>query len=644
MLILPHVLHNQSLRSHSPTPSRHSFVHQDGGRVVLNELGEIESPHQQPIRWQPQVDSEKQRLYVEARRNAAMTQLSGGADLDSMGLAEEVVPAEPPPEYSPKPTRVSQLLATPPAVIVDPPASGSGNTSNGSRNRSGTVTNLPYLNDPAQTDGSQHGTASPSGSGSGSLAHERTSTRIPSIGLGISNASDQAVRPSSAVGNGDRHQSVNLPVGDDEQRNTHQPAARDRDASPAPLPSPSPRQPTPSSSSGPAANAAAASIQPLSDKEAMKRFYAAQASMANAQSSDKAGGSGSVLLNNQESGASGAPGFMSAAREKDLMKQRYEQATRQVSNHYSPSPIAGPSGSSEEAGPDNDEEGPAASLAAGLSSASRAGDSSDREPKEASRLDFKSAAEEKEMMKRRYEQAARQVSDHYVQSPQVGQAPSDSGEGGSSNNTPTRTDHGTGTGHTVSSTASNHGSSSSGHVKSPAFPSAEEEKEAMRRRYESAVQGVARMNMGQVTEESSEASSSSNSQRALPPSNTEAVPASGPIAPPPVPARPKDDYAALLNVNYVPSPPPMPMPHPYFYGQPMMNPVFPMPPMNMQMPPGFSPPINMSSPPMFGMPIISPSPVGSPVSPHQPMGPYLFGMPMPHHASSQYKSEQDESG
>lgn len=92
------------------SPRPRSFVHTDAGRVLLTETGQplvetqtgtepLPSSTADQSRWAA-AESEKQRLYVDARRRAALTQLAGGGELASMGLDE--LPQEEPPSYSPR--------------------------------------------------------------------------------------------------------------------------------------------------------------------------------------------------------------------------------------------------------------------------------------------------------------------------------------------------------------------------------------------------------------------------------------------------------------------------------------------------------------------------------------------------------------
>lgn len=85
-----------------------SFVHTDAGRVMLSDTGQpvigntygtenAGTSSADQSRWAA-AETEKQRLYIDARRRAALTQLAGGGELISMGLDEP--PVEQPPSYS----------------------------------------------------------------------------------------------------------------------------------------------------------------------------------------------------------------------------------------------------------------------------------------------------------------------------------------------------------------------------------------------------------------------------------------------------------------------------------------------------------------------------------------------------------------
>lgn len=109
-----------------------SFVHTDAGRVVLTETGQpvVEGgsrsetqigPASEQARWAA-AESEKQRLYIEARRRAALTQLAGGGELASMGLDE--TPQEEPPSYSPRdPANEQQQSSGSTSILVTSPSS-----------------------------------------------------------------------------------------------------------------------------------------------------------------------------------------------------------------------------------------------------------------------------------------------------------------------------------------------------------------------------------------------------------------------------------------------------------------------------------------------------------------------------------------
>lgn len=76
-------------------------------------------------------ESEKQRLYVDARRRAALTQLAGGGELASMGLNE--LPQEEPPSYSPRdPASAHQQSTSSASVVVTSPTTDRLSASRGS--------------------------------------------------------------------------------------------------------------------------------------------------------------------------------------------------------------------------------------------------------------------------------------------------------------------------------------------------------------------------------------------------------------------------------------------------------------------------------------------------------------------------------
>lgn len=116
-------------------------MHTDAGRVLLTETGQPlvatqSRPETQPAsaadqsRWAA-AESEKQRLYVDARRRAALTQLAGGGELASMGLDE--LPQEEPPSYSPRdPASEHQQSTSSASVVVTSPTTDRFSGSRGS--------------------------------------------------------------------------------------------------------------------------------------------------------------------------------------------------------------------------------------------------------------------------------------------------------------------------------------------------------------------------------------------------------------------------------------------------------------------------------------------------------------------------------
>lgn len=507
----------------SPTPSRHSFVHQDGGRVILDAKGQVQqsprlSTEQQPSserRWDPS-EMEKQRLYTEARRNAALTQLSGGADLEPMGMSDDV-PHEPPPEYSPQSAAQLRFVVDPP---TDFPKEKAGFRPEMSSASSPAVSappadELSAVGEPASPLSRDH----PAGHDSTRSDGRNESIMPESFGnsnAGPSTKPRQSIQPLSDKDQMKRYYEAQARIA----QNSGPPELKEAAQVPPPV----------------AAKPSQGSHQPISDKEAMRRFYEAQDQMAPAQALLQAG-SGSQTKNHTEHGNPGgsisspapleiAPRFMSATEEKDVMKRRYEQASRQVSDHHT-----------------------------------RRGESEN---------------------------------DHAV----------------SSDVTSTRADY---------SPAPALGSGSSqGHSQ---WPSAEDEKEAMKRRYDDAVRAMGQTSMdpgfpGPVDASSMEAgpagpSQWQNEQEGLPQSQLNDFTAH----PPPLPARPNEEYKKLLSPDLMQGMPLMPMANPYLYGNHMMSPPFGMP---------ISPtyggqqyPVPMA--PMFGM--------GKGMMPNLPANPYVYNMP-----------------
>lgn len=210
--------------------------------------------------------------------------------------------------------------------------------------------------------------------------------------------------------------------------------------------------PTPAGSAG---SVPAAYLSAAEEKELMrKRYEEATNRVASATGSPIAGGSGARAGTVSPTPASSVPAaYMTAAEEKEMMRRRYEEATNRVASATG-SPAAGGSARDGTVSPT-----PASSVPAA----------------------YMSAAEEKEMMRRRYEEATKRVaSTTGVPVGAVGASDIASGSNGAA--------------HPVSPTTSPGApGQASGTSGAPAaYLSAAEEKELMRRRYEEATSRVAR--------------------------------------------------------------------------------------------------------------------------------------------------------
>ncbi|KAJ9093120.1 hypothetical protein QFC19_008463 [Naganishia cerealis] len=208
-------------------------------------------------RWAA-AESEKQRLYVEARRRAALTQLAGGGELASMGLDEP--PAEEPPSYSPRDPVIPQENNAPASITVTSPTAQNPSIPPGE----------PYTS-TLQLRTSGHLITSPDPSNG--------------VGLGIRNAQNFSRGDASRAGSSQSHHSTSV---NEKERMRMFFEQRDRqDISSRP------------------------SASNLSHTSASSSVMAAPPSTAEgARSGD----------------------FLSAENEKDIMRRRYEAAARAVSH------------------------------------------------------------------------------------------------------------------------------------------------------------------------------------------------------------------------------------------------------------------------------------------------------------------------
>ena len=490
--------------------------------MLLDAHGQVQqsprlSTEPQPVaerRWDPS-EMEKQRLYTEARRNAALTQLSGGADLEPMGMSNDV-PHEPPPEYSPQ-------TAAQPKFVVDPPSDYPKEKVG--FNPEPSSASSPVVLAPATELSATIAPISPvtPGKTAGNdfaSRMERNESIMPESPW-TANA-DSSTRPRQSI----------QPLSDKEQMKRYYEAQAHIAQNAAPPELVEPARAPPAVAIKPTRS----SHQPISDKEAMRRFYEAQDQMAQAEALHQAGSSSQM--------------------------RNYENDRTPGASRSSPAPL-------------------------------------DIAPR------FMSATEEKDTMKRRYEQATRQVSEHHTR-----RDDSDNGHAASSDVTPARAEFG----HTSAlGSGSSHGHSQ--------WPTAEDEKVAMKRRYDDAVKAMGQTSMNPGSPGPLEASPKEAGPAGMSrwQDGAEELPHSRvndfTTPPPPLPARPNEEYKKLLSPDLMQGMPLMPMASPYLYGNPMMNSSFGVP-----ISPTFGGqqyPVPMA--PMFGMPMGT--------MPNLPMNPYAYNMP-----------------
>lgn len=243
-------------------------MHTDAGRVILTEAGQpvIETgavrsdsragAASDQARWAA-AESEKQRLYIEARRRAALTQLAGGGELARMGLEE--TPQEEPPSYSPRdPASQRQQSANSTSILVTSPSSP----------------RAPVL------QGQAYSTVTPPLAFGNSIAPSDTSA----VGLGIRSTADTE-RPGPGTGEAQYLSSTSA-----------------------------------------------------EEKERMRLFFEQQEQMQNISSRPSAsslghtsGNSSCIAAPPTTAHGTRSSEFLSAETEKDIMRKRYEAATRAVS-------------------------------------------------------------------------------------------------------------------------------------------------------------------------------------------------------------------------------------------------------------------------------------------------------------------------
>lgn len=486
-------------------------------------------------------------LYNTARQNAASTQRSGGIPLERLGLDD--IPDAAPPEYAPPvpalpggkyqaPSRpVSEFASAEPSLASGMNSPDLANGTSPAKLKGGVVLAAEASGSQAVDAGSSPAAAGPSTSG---LTEKEQMRRYYEAKDKVENRGE-ASGSGSGSGSGSAPPAVGAIPGlsEKEQMKRYYEAKDKVDRVEA------------SGSSRPVASSpiASAPSAPVSEQEQMQRYYEARDRVEQTQQGAFApGGSASGSGINGAASGSGSgsdaplapaltPSCPSAADEKDMMRKRYEEAANRVNRagtasppmmdsppSFSPAIVSGPSSLPSNGISIND----IPSNSAGPSTS------------------YPSATDEKERMRRLYEDANQRVSrarqslsppppdsptpqrttstvpfassPSYTSSPQIGIGPSpDAGPSGSGS----------------------------------AYPTAEQEKEAMRNRYDAATSAVSRravsggMGNGGVSGGMGNGEGSGSikgggrvgsglTEEELPP-------------PPPLPSRPPAEYINLLS-------------------------------------------------------------------------------------------------
>jgi hypothetical protein len=479
---------DQASKSAGRTPSPYQAT-----RAAEAGLSNTKQPSKMPPSAWPSAEQEKLRLYNQARNRAAASQQADGASLDRLGMDD--IPAAPPPEYAPpRPIKPAGEAYTPPARPVS---------------------------EFFSTPGSDRDRSTSPGVGSSDRPPPPKKPTVPEVYLSAAEEKEQQRqryeaahrRVTSGAGSSLGHESPQASA------SASASASRSAAASPAPGQSPQrssngtvpngnvPDAPVPyeaifpsGSSSSRAAAATRAPVTPAMDeKEQMRRYYEARdrvdrtqreqgssiqgsapelasplaspalAPPATSSTTTNAVGSGS---RSGPSGSAGTPkpangAYMSAAEEKETMRKRFEEASARVAHAQrlgSPAPLDSPV-IPRSSTPSSPAPGPKASgSGSGVGAAVPAA--------------YMSAAEEKEMMRRRYEDASSRV----ARTQGLGSPPPMDSPVLPRASTPS----------SPAPTASGSGSGGASSAVPAAYLSAAEEKEMMRKRYEDASSRVAR--------------------------------------------------------------------------------------------------------------------------------------------------------
>lgn len=458
-------------------------------------------------RWAA-AESEKQRLYVDARRRAALTQLAGGGELASMGLDE--LPQEEPPSYSPRdPAREHQQSTSSASVVVTSPTTDRRSGSRGSV----FSTNLPGLN-AERGDTSRHPQ-----SGAESALYNPQPTSNPDA-LGFHGTQGPDFLESSA---------------DEKERMRMLFEQRDRQQGISSRPSASSLGHTSGTSSCMAAppttahgTRSAEFISAETEKDIMRRRYEAATravsgghpgSMSRRSSFQSHSPRQSSISSSHDNSQGSHFAYQTAQEEKDQMRNRYQEAVHATSSLRI-----------------------------------------DSEPGPISSLDtYASADEEKSMMRQRYEEAVAAAEQQHSES-------SANTLSGPSRLALSSSLEITGVPGERSGTSVESGSSTkASHDKGDSYMSASQEKEQMRARYEEAVRAT--QNIKPTESYESDSGHFRHSRRI---EQDHASPERGSSQPPPLPARPPEieQYKAII------SSPTEEMANPFLY---MNSGMFPMP-------------------------------------------------------------------
>jgi hypothetical protein len=529
-------------------------------------------------------EREKMDLYTRARQSAASTQHSGGAALDQLGLADIPDIDVAPPEYAPPVPALPGGKYQPPVRPVSAYTSPDPSTSS--------AVPSPELDGPSSPILSTAGPNSSGGipraemSGSQNPADVRSILPAALEVAATAGASESSGRADLASGLSEKEQMRRYYEAKDKVENRGEGSSAYVPAGPSPAPTPvlsekeqmrryyeakdkveNRGEGSSAAASTPAATFASFSPAPaptpvLSEKEQMRRYYEARerveqsqqgiASGSGSAPSGSAASAGPVASGSGSGFASGgSQAYPSATDEKDAMRRRYEDATTRVSRGGTASPPIMDSPTTYFP--------PSTSTQPPPFSPSTTTGSSNRAPIPTS--SYPSATDEKERMRRLYEDANQRASraraslspppeapPRFTTPPAVPPSPNPGPNGVSSSILPIAPPIPSSQPLGFSSTSGAGPSSSAGPSTTPAYASAEQEKESMRRRYDDASSAVSRARLA------SGGGGSEGLARGKMGSGESAKEGSGGTGeedtgapPPPLPSRPPAEYINLLS-------------------------------------------------------------------------------------------------